>query len=219
MSERAQDPTELFDVVFADGRPRGIAKKRSDVHKDGDWHVSLHVWVYGLDPIGPYLAFQRRGKFKDTHPLILDATVGGHLRAGESVEESLREVEEEIGRPVTLAELQSIGVRVAVSEGAPGVIDRELQHVFLWRVDEPLSTFAPNPDELESLVQLPLVDILAIFGDGIVAADALELKAGSAILTPTLITRSEFLAGIDRYPYRVAIAAMNALRGDRYISI
>ena len=51
---------------------------------------------------------------------------------------------------------------------------------------------------------------LAIFGDGIVAADALELKAGSAILTPTLVTRSEFAAGIDRYPFRVAIAAMNA---------
>ena len=219
MSDRAQDLSELFDVVLADGHPTGVAKKRSEVHRDGDWHVSLHVWVYGLDPAGPYLAFQRRGRFKDTHPLILDATVGGHLRSGESVEESLREVEEEIGRPVTLPELQSIGVRVAVGEETPGVIDREIQHVFLWRVDEPLTTFAPNPDELESLVQLRLADVLTIFGDGIVAADALELKAGSAILTPTLITVSEFASGIDRYPYRVAIAAMNALRGDRYISI
>lgn len=219
MSERAQDPNELFDVLFADGRPRGYAKKRSEVHRDGDWHGSIHVWVYGLDPAGPYLAFQRRGTFKDTLPLKLDATVGGHLRSGESVEETLREVQEEIGRPVTLSELHPVGVRVAVSEDAPNVSDREIQQVFLWRVDDPLSTFAPNPDELESLVQLPIADVLAIFGDGIVAADALELKAGSAILTPTLITISEFAAGIDRYPYRVAIAAMNALRGDRYVSI
>ncbi len=219
MSERAQDPTELFDVLTADGRSRGYAKKRSDVHRDGDWHASVHVWVYGLDPAGPYLAFQRRGTFKDTLPLKLDATVGGHLRAGESVEETLREVKEEIGRPVTLAELLPVGIRVAVSEDTPRVFDRELQHVFLWRVDDPLSSFTPNPDELESLVQLPLSDVLAIFGDGIVAADALELKAGSAILTPSLVTRSEFAAGIDRYPFRVAIAAMNALRGDRYISI
>jgi len=219
MSDRAQDPNELFDVLSASGASLGYAKKRSEVHRDGDWHASIHVWVYGFDREGPYLAFQRRGKFKDTLPLLLDATVGGHLRAGDSVEETLREVQEEVGRPVTLAELLPVGVRVAVSEDTTGVIDREIQHVFLWRVDDPLSTFTPNPDELESLVQLPLGDVLAVFGDGIVAADGLELKAGSAILTPTLVTFSEFASGIDQYPYRVAIAAMNVLRGDRYISV
>ena len=219
MSERAQDPTELFDVLTADGQRTGQAKKRADVQRDGDWHGSIHVWVYGIDQGGPYLAFQRRGKFKDTLPLKLDATVGGHLRSGETAEDTLREVQEEIGRPVTLAELHPVGIRIGVSEDTPDVIDREIQHVYLWRVDEPLSTFAPNPDELESLVQLPLDDVLAIFGDGIVAADALELRAGSPILTPTLITRSEFAAGIDRYPFRVAIAAKNALRGDRYVAI
>ncbi len=219
MSERAQDPSELFDVLSANGAPRGFAKKRSEVHRDGDWHASIHVWIYGVDRGGPYLAFQRRGRFKDTLPLKLDATVGGHVRSGESVEQTLREVQEEIGRDVTLPELQPVGVRLGVSEDVPGIIDREIQRVFLWRVDEPLSTFAPNPDELESLVQLPLAEVLAIFGDGVVAADALELRAGSAILTPTLITRSEFAAGIDRYPYRVAIAASNCLRGDRYVGI
>jgi len=219
MSERAQDPAELFDVLSADGKPLGIAKSRAAVHRDGDWHGSIHVWVYGIDQNGPYLAFQRRGRFKDTLPLKLDGTVGGHLRAGESVEETLREVQEEIGRVVTMDQLLPAGVRIGVSEGAPGVIDREIQSVFLWRVDDPLSSFTPNPDELDALIQISLVDVLAIFGDGIVAADAIELKAGSAILTPVLVTRSEFAAGIDRYPYRVAIAAMNALRGDRYVTI
>lgn len=219
MSERAQDPSELFDVLSAAGRPLGFAKPRAQVHRDGDWHGALHVWVFGLEREGPYLAFQRRGRFKDTHPLVLDATVGGHMRAGETIEETLREVREEIGRSVSLPELLPLGVRVAVSESAPGIIDRELQHVYLWRVDEPLTTFAPNPDELESIIQLRLEDVLAIFGDGVVAADALELKASSAILTPALVTRGEFAAGIDRYPFRVAIAAACSLRGDRYVSI
>lgn len=219
MSERAQDPKELFDVLTAEGKPTGQTKARAVVHRDGDWHGSIHVWVYGVDRGGPYLAFQRRGRFKDTLPRKLDATVGGHLRSGETVEQTLREVQEEIGRAVTPPELLPVGIRLGVSEDVPGAIDREIQHVFLWRVDEPLSSFVPNPDELESLVQLRLVDVLGIFGDGIVAADGLELKAGSAILTPALITRSEFASGIDRYPFRVAIAAMSALRGDRYIAI
>lgn len=219
MNDRAQDLNEPFDVLTAEGRPLGFAKPRGEVHRDGDWHASIHVWVYGIDAGIPYLAFQRRGRFKDTLPLKLDATVGGHLRAGETVVETLREVEEEIGRPVSLSELLPVGVRLGVSEGTPGAIDRELQHVYLWRVDEPLSVFVPNPDELDSLIQISLDDVLAMFGDGIVAADGLELKAGSAILTPALVTRSEFAAGIDRYPFRVAIAAASALRGDRYISI
>lgn len=219
MNDRAQNPAELFDVLSAEGKPLGYAKKRAEVHRDGDWHGSIHVWVYGLDRDGPYLAFQRRGRFKDTLPLKLDATVGGHLRSGETTEQTLREVQEEIGRTVKLPELQPIGIRVTAGEAALGILDREIQHVYLWRVDEPLSNFVPNPDELESLIQLRLDDVLAIFGDGVVAADALELKAGSAILTPTLVTRSEFAAGIDRYPFRVAIAASNVLRGDRYVAI
>lgn len=219
MSERAQDLSELFDVLTADGRLVGYTKKRSEVHRDGDWHAAIHVWVYGIEQGEPYLAFQRRSRFKDTKPSKLDATVGGHVRAGESIEDTLREVEEEIGHPVAMSELQFAGVRISANEDEPGVLDRELQHVYLWRVDEPLSTFIPNPDEVESLVRLPLDDVLAIFGDGIVAADALELKAGSVILTPVLVTRSEFVSGIDRYPFRVAIAARNALRGDRYIAV
>lgn len=219
MSERAQDPSELFDVLSADGRNTGITRKRADVHRDGDWHAALHIWIYGLEQDEPFLMFQRRGRFKDTKPRKLDATVGGHVRAGETIEESLREVTEEIGRSVTMPELRFLGVRIGINEEEPGIVDRELQYVYLWRLDDSLAMFTPNTDELESLIRLPLDDVLAIFGEGIVAADGIELKAGSAILTPVLVTRSEFVSGIDRYPFRVAIAVHNALRGDRYIAI
>ena len=76
MSERAQDPTELFDVLTADGKPAGYAKKRAEVHRDGDWHGSIHVWIYGVDQYVSFLAFQRLGRLKDSLSLKLDATVG-----------------------------------------------------------------------------------------------------------------------------------------------
>src|SRR5687767_2706683 len=102
----AQDPRELFDVVTADGRPTGRTKARAEVHRDGDWHRSLHVWVAGIGEDGePFLTFQRRGFGKDTWPGLLDATVGGHYRAGEGLTEALREVEEEIGLRVTAGDL------------------------------------------------------------------------------------------------------------------
>ena len=36
---------EEFDVLDAKGRPTGRAKARSAVHRDGDWHAAVHVWV------------------------------------------------------------------------------------------------------------------------------------------------------------------------------
>src|SRR5215218_4884038 len=43
----AQDPGELFDVVTSGGEPTGIVKPRWQVHRDGDWHRSIHLWIYG----------------------------------------------------------------------------------------------------------------------------------------------------------------------------
>ena len=48
-TSRAQDPNELFDVVHADGSPTGRSKPRWQVHRDGDWHRSIHVWICGIE--------------------------------------------------------------------------------------------------------------------------------------------------------------------------
>ncbi len=153
----AQDPDELFDVLRADGRPTGVAKARHAVHRDGDWHRSLHVWVAGVGDEGiPFLMMQRRGLAKDTWPGALDATVGGHFRTGEQLEQVVREVEEEIGIAVTPADLRWFGTRVCVNDAPSlGIVDHELQEVFLLRDDRPLITYQPNAIEVDALVRAP----------------------------------------------------------------
>ena len=49
----AQDPNEPFDVIRADGLPTGRVKARDAVHRDGDWHRAIHVWVAGFDETDP----------------------------------------------------------------------------------------------------------------------------------------------------------------------
>ncbi len=151
----AQDPDELFDIVNEDGSPTGITKRRADVHRDGDWHRAIHIWVWGVDDDGPYILMNQRGRHKDTWPLALDATVGGHLGAGETVEDAYREVEEEIGVPVDPARLHYLYTRARESNGhIPGIIDRERQEIFLLRDDRPLTDFRPQVAELEGIAAL-----------------------------------------------------------------
>src|SRR5215207_11454298 len=165
--DAAQDPGEPFDVITADGRPTGRVKTRAGIHRDGDWHRAIHVWVAGVDDHGaPFLTFQRRSPHKDTWPARYDATVGGHYRAGETMADTLREVEEEIGIIPDPNELRPLGVRIWANEAQPGIIDREIQDVFLLRDDRPLEDFRPSPAELAALVRFPLKALVPFLAGG-----------------------------------------------------
>jgi isopentenyldiphosphate isomerase len=216
----AQDPGEPFDVITADGKPTGRVKPRAEVHRDGDWHRATHVWVAGVDARGaPFLTFQRRSPHKDTWPDRYDATVGGHYRAGESLAETLREVEEEIGIIPDLKVLRPLGVRVCANEAQPGIVDREIQDVFLLRDDRPLEDFRPNPAELAALVRFPLETLVPFLAGEGSEIDGESIAPAATRAGPVTARIEDFIPTIDRYFLRVAIAAQHVLRGERYVAV
>jgi isopentenyldiphosphate isomerase len=216
----AQDPDEMFDVVTADGVPTGVSKRRADVHRDGDWHRAIHIWVYGIDDGAPFLLLNQRGRHKDTWPGVLDATVGGHLSAGETVEDAYREIEEEIGiiaHPVTL---RYVGTRPRSAESMPGIIDREIQEVYLYRDDRPLANYRPNAAELEGLVRITLTDALRLFADEVESISGTLLDAHDHTITPLTVTQEMLLpVRVDRYFLKVAVAIDLLLRGEKHILV
>jgi isopentenyldiphosphate isomerase len=216
----AQDPGEPFDVITADGRPTGRVKTRVEIHRDGDWHRAIHVWVAGVDDRGAsFLTFQRRSPYKDTWPARYDATVGGHYRAGETLAETVREVEEEIGIIPDLRELRLLGARVCANEAQPGIVDREIQDVFLLRDDRPLEIFRPNSAELAALVRFPLETLLPFLAGETGEIDGESLAPDATRAQPITARIDDFIPTIDRYFLRVAIAAQQALRGERYVAV
>jgi isopentenyldiphosphate isomerase len=216
----AQDPNELFDIVRADGAPTGLTKPRAQVHRDGDWHRALHVWVAGRDDEhGPFLMFQQRSLEKDTHPGRLDATVGGHYRAGEHLEQAIREIEEEIGIEPNLLALRLLGVRLCASELEAGTLDRELQDVFLLEDSRPLTAYRPHPAEVAALVRFRLADLLPMLAGEAAGLEGEVLRQGESEVVRIPFHAADFSTRIDRYFYRVAVAVTNALRGDRYVAV
>lgn len=192
-SRPTTDPQdELFDVLDAEGRPTGVAKPRGEVHRDGDWHGAVQIWVGGVGDGGkPFVLFQRRSLTKDTWPGFLETAISGHIRSGETFEETVREAEEEIGLAVGASDLTFIGRRfIAGSDGV--VSEREIHTVFAVRCDQPLSAYRLHPEEVDSLVSVPLDAVRRMFSGEIDVVDGIECRRDGAS-SATRLARSEFI--------------------------
>jgi isopentenyldiphosphate isomerase len=203
----AQEPGELFDLYTKEGTPLGAQKPRALVHRDGDWHRSLHVWVV-IE--GPLLLFQRRSLAKDTWPGAIDVAVTGHLRAGETVADGLREAREEIGLDLGPGDVIRLGLRRRADDHAPGILDRELQEIFLARTTLPLDAFRPDPTEVDGLIALPLDAAGALFRSELDAVSGMQLDASGAVANVPVVALADFVLPSDGY-YRCAHRSIAAI--------
>jgi isopentenyldiphosphate isomerase len=212
--EQAQDERELFDLYDRAGAPLGRAKPRGEVHRDGDWHRSLHVWVWGNLDGAPWLVFQRRSAGKDTWPGAIDVAVTGHLRAGESIAGALREADEEIGLSLGPADVWRLGLRRRPDTRRPGVIDNELQEIFAAVGPAALEALRPSPAEVEAVVLLPFEAAGAALRGEQSEAIGLRLVSGAgggaARFVEERIAGADFVPAPDGY-YRAAHVSVGVL--------
>jgi isopentenyldiphosphate isomerase len=207
--EPAQDEGELFDLYDAEGRPLGKSKPRALVHRDGDWHRSLHIWVWGEAFGDISLVLQRRSAGKDTHPRKLDVAVTGHLRAGESIADALREAEEEIGLAVRPEDLVRLGLRRRVDRSRPGLVDNELQDIFCAARPVDVAALRPSEAELEAIVTVPLAAAERVLRD---AGEAPGRRLAGGALVDEVVRGSELVPAPDGY-YAKAFASVAAVIG------
>ena len=212
----AQDPDEPFDLYDREGAPLGQRKARRDVHRDGDWHKSIHVWVVlreeprnGGAARSSSVLFQRRSPGKDTWPGALDVAVTGHLRAGEAPLDGLREAEEEVGLALDPSDVIRIGRRRRVDHSAPGIRDHELQEIFATITARPLATLAPDPDEVTALVAVDLEAVSALFRGDRAEVDALEMRGDTRAVAKTTVGAGDFVAALDGY-YLASVRSLEA---------
>lgn len=153
---------EMLDIYDVDGRHLGV-RERAAIHRDGDWHRVFHSWVARRDDQGrDWLLFQRRGARKPTFPLYLAVTVGGHYRAGENVEDGLREVREELGLELEFDELVPCGRR-RIEARWQNLVDREIADTFVYVSERPLASYPVMRPEVADLVAVPVAAGLALF--------------------------------------------------------
>lgn len=153
--------TEYLDVLNECMQPIGVAT-RKEVHEKGYWHQTFHCWVILLDGDHTSILFQKRHPLKDTFPNKLDVSAAGHLLQGETVQDGVRELEEELGIRVDYSELHFLGTYKGSSKSEL-YNDQEFNHIHLLKTSHKLTDFSIQQTELKGLYQLEWQSFLDFF--------------------------------------------------------
>ncbi|PIA37104.1 hypothetical protein AQUCO_03100094v1 [Aquilegia coerulea] len=136
---------EYLDVLTKTGEKTGISKPRGHVHRDGDYHRAVHVWIFSEST--QELLLQRRADCKDSWPGLWDISSAGHISAGDSsLVTARRELDEELGVTLPKDAFELIFVflqECVINDG--NFINNEFNDVYL------VTTLAPIPPEAFTL--------------------------------------------------------------------
>ena len=144
---------EYFDILDENGNKTGKIKLRSEVHRDGDWHKSVHIWI--INDKGDIL-LQRRCATKDSNPNMLDISCAGHLTAGdESLSGAIRELKEELNLDVKPEELHFIKTLKRNSKYTSTFINNEFDDLYILRTTKSTDDMKYQEGEISEIFFVP----------------------------------------------------------------
>ena len=145
---------EYFDILDENGNKTGETKLRSLVHRDGDWHKAVHIWIVNDKN---EILLQKRSPTKDSHPNMWDISSAGHLSAGDdSISGAIREIKEELGVDVSSEQLELIGIRKKAGNHASTFVNSEFNDVYLLRLSLDLSKLTLQKEEVSEVKYVSL---------------------------------------------------------------
>ncbi len=209
---------ELIDIYDENMHHIGV-KDRGTVHAEGLWHRTFHCWIVARRDDRDVVLFQLRGPQKSVYPNTLDITAAGHLEAGESAQQGIRELDEELGVRVAFESLSYLGIRCDVAI-IGDVINREFCDTYLIRDDRALAGYTLQEDEVAGLAEISIADGLRLFSGEVdqIAAATISLHGDPGIQRRSL-TIHDVIPRTDRYYLKVCIMAQRLLAGDSYLAI
>ena len=194
---------------------------RDTVHKEGLWHQTFHCWIITHHDGENYVLLQKRAACKKTAPSKLDISAAGHLLAGETKLDGIREVQEELGIIPQTSKMIDLGIRIS-SSGVPGVnCNREYCNVVLLEDNTPLIDHNLQEDEVSALIEVKVSDGLRLLSDEVdhIFGNALVEENKKKRLTQMRIVKEDFIYRIDPYYLKIFIMADRYFKGEKYLAI
>ena len=147
---------EMLDILDENGNSVNKLKKRSWVHKDGNWHRTVHVWIITSQN---ELLIQKRASEKLTYPDMWDISCAGHVESDSSSRNSaMREAKEELGIDLSPLELKKVG-SLRQTYNDKDIHDNEIVDIFLVHRDIPTHKYRLQKSEVSQIRLIQLVDL------------------------------------------------------------
>ena len=124
---------EFLEVYSSDGTKTGQKKSKSEIHRKGLFHSTVHVWIFTKEG---NILIQKRSKKKELNPGVWDVSVAGHIKFNENIKKAAkRETLEETGININTEDLLKIGVYRSINIH-PTAIDKEFFHTYILKIDK-----------------------------------------------------------------------------------
>lgn len=139
-------------------------RSREEIHALGLRHREIHVWLVTPDHD---IVFQRRSATKDTFPNLMDASVGGHVEAGQTYDQAaVAEAWEEAGLQITPSQLRPL-VKLRNDAADERLNKRNLtfRQTYWLPYAGRLDDLRIEPGEAEGFVALPAAAVFALTPD------------------------------------------------------
>jgi len=187
-------------------------QSRAVTHEKGHWHETFHCWIVQIKNGVPYLYFQQRSKVKKDFPNLYDITAAGHLLAYETVQDGLREVEEELGLLLNMNELQSLGIIMdTIVHGE--FIDNEFAHTFMYNSENENLAFRLQKEEVSGIFSVPLSEVILLFENKVESISLLCITSYNKNDTEKIVTLNDFVPHGKEYMNEVLYNIQHNLRG------
>ena len=124
---------EFLEVYSPEGTKTGQKKSKSEIHRKGLFHSTVHVWIFTEEG---NILIQKRSKKKELNPGVWDVSVAGHIKFNENIKKAAkRETFEETGININIEDLLKIGVYRSINIH-PTAIDKEFFHTYILKIDK-----------------------------------------------------------------------------------
>lgn len=174
---------------------------RDEAHAKGLWHKTFQCWIVKELEQGLSFLFQRRSMAKDVFPNLLDKSCGGHLTAGEAVEDGVRELEEELGVVASFEDLIPCGVMPVETQVSSTVLDREFCHIFLYPSNRSLNEYQLQEEEVSGLYYVSVQDYFTLMRQQVeqITATGFDRSQGKTVMRELRAARSDFTPTSEAY--------------------
>lgn len=208
---------DIFDenYNFVGTELKSIAHQKKDM-----WH-QVFSCIF-INSTNNKMFFQKKvpGKYEFERLDYIDITVGGHLVAGEKIEDGIREIKEETGFNIKFSDLINLGLRQNTFSADGKYYAYEYQHIFLSDINCKLEDFKIDESEVKGFLEVDIdefIQLLLNFKNTILCNYCFNRK-GEIVNQQYELSRKDIIPSYlkgDLILLRIAIAAKRYCNGEQ----